>query len=157
MRLTPILAGIAAGITLLLSGNELAVRLPDDLDYARGFFFIKGSAFPEMTDRNRIWLKRGEQGKFTGNTIDVFYRGGGKKFALELNGKKLGGRTGSKWTGVVRLRVPSGKHTIRIPDQREILAVCCKEVLEHSGVLISGNSENNFSLFSLMVISIYLM
>ena len=137
MRFTPILAGIAAGITLLLSGNELAVRLPDDLDYARGFFFIKGSAFPEMTDRNRIWLKRGEQGKFTGNTIDVFYRGGGKKFALELNGKKLGGRTGSKWTGVVRLRVPSGKHTIRIPDQREILAVCCKEVLEHSGVLIS--------------------
>ena len=136
MRYSCVICGIVAGFALLLSGGEMKLHLPSDLDYAKGLFFINGKGFPVAKDRNRVWIKRGAEGSFTGNTIDVFYRGGGKKFTLLLDGKKLPGRTGGKWFSYTRLTVPYGKHTIVVPDQKEIITVCCKDIYDRTGSVI---------------------
>ena len=67
-------------ITVLqCSGNVLELRMPEDLDFSRNLFFIRGKAYPVKFDRNRVWIKRGKTAAFTGNTLDIHFTGHGEK------------------------------------------------------------------------------
>lgn len=126
-------------ITVLqCSGNVLELRMPEDLDFSRNLFFIRGKAYPVKFDRNRVWIKRGKTAAFTGNTLDIHFTGHGEKsIALELDGKPFSAPTGSKWRGMVRMNVPNGTHKLHVPQKGIAFSVCAKEVYEVPRTLIS--------------------